>query len=423
MPRRRSVTSNQSERRGEGQYESTRRLGKNTFDILMEDSENEEVDIDVYNEDQTLDCNDNNNSSDELINNSDQNRKEDSISAAAEEHRDQEEDDDGFIVHRGKRGSRRNNKSNLRDDHDKNYKKRIVARSVVKEPVDNGVGRKFEDNNIEEQHLNVDRHHKSYGESIEGGMYVPPTLDDGDWIQTSHKRRYRDRNGDRNSDRDNDRNGEQKENFPRPPGVQLEYYDPSVKLQGDDMKLNSNWKVWIHENSNNDWSLDSYSSIFDIDNIGSMWRFLHVLDCLDKNIRQYYIMREGITPIWEDNNNKNGAICSIMIENMNRHNRHTRGDLGVDAFSAICILVMNESFVKNNLDINGLNYSIKNRNVLIKLWVKDYEDNKNFIDKLPISLLQKLDTIISMMESKGNILKFHGKSRVSVQIKQIKPNY
>lgn len=205
--------------------------------------------------------------------------------------------------------------------------------------------------------------------------------------------------------------------------ISLNVYDDTVKLPGDDMKLNTTWKVWIHENSNQDWSLDSYKSIYEITSIGSMWRFLSVLDNLDKNVRQYYIMRNGITPIWEDNNNKHGAICSIMIDNMNKTSRHSRGDLGVDAFSAICILVLNESFVKNNLDINGLCYSIKSRSVLIKLWIKDFESNKNFEEKLPITILKQIDNILVNYEGRNYNSKSNNKSKVSVQLKQIKPNY
>jgi hypothetical protein len=248
------------------------------------------------------------------------------------------------------------------------------------------------------------------------GKYVPPVsshgTDDG-WAQ-QHKKK-------RNEYEDYDDTN------------RISYYNPEVKLNGDDMKLNTEWTVWIHENDNPDWSLSSYKDIYKINSIGSMWRFLWVLDNLNKNVRQYYIMRNGITPIWEDNNNRTGAICSIMIDNMNRNSRHTRGDLGVDAFTAICILVMNESFVKNNQDINGLCYSIKSRSALIKLWIKDYEANAEFITKLPITLLKSIDAILSRMESKNhhyNNNKYNNghnnghnniRSKVSVQIKPIKP--
>jgi len=201
----------------------------------------------------------------------------------------------------------------------------------------------------------------------------------------------------------------------------LNYHDPRNSLPGDDMKLNTIWNVWIHENDNPDWSLLSYKSIFEISSVASMWRFLWVLSNLNKNVRQYYIMRYGITPIWEDNNNKQGAICSIMIDNM--VTRNSKNDFGVDAFTAICILVLNESFVKNNGDINGLCYSIKSKSVLIKLWIKNYENNTNFKEMLPITFLKTLDSVIANMENRNHVMKSGGKSRISIQLKPIKPEH
>jgi len=280
-------------------------------------------------------------------------------------------------------------------------------------------------------------HSNNENENESQSLYVPPNTSDF-WSSSNNRRRKnkyekynnnRDRGdkGDIGGDRDRDRNRDmnmdmevndenEKRDYPM-----LDYYDPMKKLPGDDLKLNSSWNVWIHENSNDDWSLESYQSIFTIDSVGSMWRFLSVFDNLDKNARQYYIMRDGITPIWEDNNNKHGAICSIMIDNVIKSNRFSKGDLGVDAFSSICILVMNESFVRKNQDINGLCYSIKSRSALIKLWVKDYELNKKYGEKLPITILKSFDSMVSNMEGRGAAI--GGKSRISVQTKQIKPNY
>lgn len=251
-------------------------------------------------------------------------------------------------------------------------------------------------------------------------LYVPPNVSDS-WSSAQYNRRRKNNKYDRYKDSDQyDYNDDEidRKDYPM-----LDFYDPTKKMPGDDLKLNSSWNVWIHDNDNDDWSLDSYTSIYTIDSIGSMWRFLSVFDNLDKNVRQYYIMRNGITPIWEDNNNKHGAICSIMIDNVSKSNRiaQSKGDLGVDAFSSICILVMNESFVRRNQDINGLCYSIKSRSVLIKLWVKDYESNKKYGEKLPITILKSFDSVISNMEGRG--ITIGGKSRISVQTKQIKPNY
>ena len=255
---------------------------------------------------------------------------------------------------------------------------------------------------------------KNSGKSV----YVPPVVSEGGWsLANNSKRRYdrsdRTERSDRSEKNDDDEPIDQR-NLIVP-------YDNLVKLPGDDMKLNTPWCVWIHSNDNPNWNLESYKSIYEIDSVGSMWRFLHLLENLDKNVRQYYIMRSGITPIWEDNNNKQGGICSIMIDNMSRS--RSGGDLGVDAFTAICVLVLNESFVRNNQIINGLCYSIKSKSVLIKLWIKDFENNKNFRDVLPITILKHIDTVLSSMDVRGGFSgRSNGKSKISVQLKQIKPN-
>lgn len=236
-------------------------------------------------------------------------------------------------------------------------------------------------------------------------VYQPPIPhDDGGWNMHSSRKK-------RDGSKFNRVNDEFK----------LEYYNPEVELPGDNMSLNSLWRVWIHDNDNPDWSLDSYKPIYDITSVGSMMRFMSTFECLDKSQRQFYIMRNKITPIWEDNANKNGAICSIMIDNLSKFSKN-RGDIGVDTFSAICILVMNESFVKNNLDINGLCYSIKNRHCLFKLWIADYENNQDFTDKLPFDFLHFIDCKLNNIDARS-YNRNNGRSKVSLQIKPIKPTY
>ena len=83
-----------------------------------------------------------------------------------------------------------------------------------------------------------------------------------------------------------------------------------------------------------------------------------------------------------------------------------------------------EEGIQNNIDINGLNYSFKNRKIHIKIWVKDYEKNKEFVQELPISLLTYLDDIIAKipMHRYGNKTnKFQNKSNISVRYTKIIP--
>ncbi len=201
----------------------------------------------------------------------------------------------------------------------------------------------------------------------------------------------------------------------------IEMYDPLVELPGDSMKLMSQWTVWLHENSNSDWSILSYKPIFHINNIGEMWRFLNSFPNLDRTKHQYYIMRDGITPIWEDNNNKNGGICSIMLDCINRNTKDLYDAICVDAFIGICCLVFNESFVMNNGVVNGLCFSSKQKNVLIKLWIKEYVNNTTFIDRLPISYLRSLNDLIDTECRRYSTGKLN--DLISVQLKKIVPEY
>ena len=258
----------------------------------------------------------------------------------------------------------------------------------LKEICDNSAPKNnINNNNLNNNNFQNNGRDKFGGNSDYNGNGGNGGNDNAGWTSTSsHKKPQQPRNFHTPSDR-----FEHKNNY-----NQMSLYDPSTKLKGHDMHLNSTWKVWIHENDNPNWDIGSYINIYTMDTIDKMWRFLNTFDALNKTQQQYYIMREGIMPIWEDNNNKHGGICSIMIDNVNKYEKFPKSMIGIDSFVAFCVLVMNESFVQNNLDINGINYSVKNKNILIKLWVKDYQKNIAFINNLPKVLLQKIDGLLSL---------------------------
>ena len=176
---------------------------------------------------------------------------------------------------------------------------------------------------------------------------------------------------------------------------------------GNTKFLNAPWTVWIHKASDvSNWTEDSYTCIYVINSIGSFWRFFNNFQMLDKINYQYFIMRNKIKPIWEDNENRNGSICSFRVE------------YGPCAMACMSLLIMNETFMTGNDIINGVSYSIKNRSILIKVWYKTF-DNK-IVDKIPIAFMNKLDAVI-----KGNNDKFGKRNDNSISIKYTKilPEY
>lgn len=180
---------------------------------------------------------------------------------------------------------------------------------------------------------------------------------------------------------------------------------------GDNLLLNSTWNIWKHNNNTTDWTINSYEKIYNINSISSFWRFFNNFNLLDKITHQYFIMRQGIMPIWEDVNNKNGGICSIKIDYYNNKNRN---ELGSEIMLCICLLILNETLVQSSTSINGVSYAVKNKSILIKIWINNYDNNKNLIDCLPIILLKKIDNCIKTIDKQ-----IYKPNTVSIQYKKI----
>jgi len=197
-----------------------------------------------------------------------------------------------------------------------------------------------------------------------------------------------------------------------------EVYDDNINYGdiGNDLKLNSHWTVWVHNADNADWTLKSYQPRYLINSIGSFWRFFNNFQFYDSIKNQIFIMRGEIAPIWEDVNNKFGGICSIKVDS---NQRGFKTDISTEIFIAICMLVMNETFIQNNDDINGISYTVKKRGILIKLWTKTFHKDETFVKELPKQLINKFNTEIQKQinGSSNNIYK------MSIQYKQIKPEY
>ena len=185
---------------------------------------------------------------------------------------------------------------------------------------------------------------------------------------------------------------------------------------GEDKKLNSYWTVWVHKINSNDWTLTGYQKIYVINSIGSFWRFFNNLQLLNTYQNQIFIMREEIAPIWEDVNNKFGGICSVKIDSIQKG---MKTDLSTEVLVLISLLIMNETFVANNKNINGISYSVKKRSSLIKVWTKTFSEEHDFTKDLPVPLMNKFNS--EMQKQSKNVLNNDGK--ISVQYKQIKPEF
>lgn len=201
--------------------------------------------------------------------------------------------------------------------------------------------------------------------------------------------------------------------------MKKEIYDEKKEYNvdlGNDKKLNSHWTVWIHKSPpSDDWTLASYEKKYVISSIGSFWRFFNNFISIDRYNNHIYIMREDIAPIWEDVNNKFGGITSIKVDSIQRG---TRTDISIETIVMLTLMMMNETLVKDSKRINGIEFSIKRRSTLIKIWCNGFKDTEDFSKELPISLINILNI---EMEHIGR--SSQQEQKITLMYKQIKPEY
>lgn len=140
--------------------------------------------------------------------------------------------------------------------------------------------------------------------------------------------------------------------------------------------LNGKWNLYYHLPNNTSWDLSSYSQI--VTSIDTLEKVVQVNEKLTENVVKncmLFVMREGITPMWEDPKNRGGGCFSYKISNK------YVPDIWKHLFYSLCgeSLCTNEEY---NQYVNGITVSPKKNFCIIKIWlsVSDYQDPDIIVD-------------------------------------------
>ena len=134
--------------------------------------------------------------------------------------------------------------------------------------------------------------------------------------------------------------------------------------------LNTLWTLWYHVPNDKNWDKNSYKKIMDIKTIEDYWRIHNNLKPKHLEHGMFFLMRENIFPLWEDDKNKNGGCWSFKIDKKKIYN--TWIDLSI---SLLGENLMND--IDNSIYINGMTVSPKKGFCILKIWNSD----KNKSDK------------------------------------------
>ena len=164
----------------------------------------------------------------------------------------------------------------------------------------------------------------------------------------------------------------------------------TVSIQTQQHALNDKWKLYYHLPHDKNWDVSSYSVIMsDIDTaekVIGLNEFIH--DNVIKNC-MLFVMREGITPMWEDPRNRNGGCFSYKISNK----------FVPEVWKTLFYLITGETLCKDmsvSKHVNGITISPKKNFCIIKIW-------------LEISTLQDPDIITNIpnLQKQGCLFKKH----------------
>lgn len=131
--------------------------------------------------------------------------------------------------------------------------------------------------------------------------------------------------------------------------------------------LKYRWALWAHLSNESDWTLNSYKNITTFDTVESI---LTLYENLPENMIKYcmlFVMKEGITPVWEDEQNRNGGCFSYKINNK----------FVTQIWKDLSYSLMGETLTENvsfNNNINGITISPKKNFCIIKIWISNCDN-------------------------------------------------
>lgn len=180
-----------------------------------------------------------------------------------------------------------------------------------------------------------------------------------------------------------------------------------------DLSIPNYFKVLAHHNDDQNWDYNSYHNICTLTKWEDIAKLFNTLEKIEGQNKftdfDTFIMKNEISPLWEDSENRNGCICSIKVDSLK------------DAYNLLkqlMIYTANNTLMEFSPEswdkINGLSFSPKKMDninndssfcVIIKIWFKHNYGNNASIDKYFNPEIQKLI------------------NKYSIKVKSIRPEY
>jgi hypothetical protein len=149
------------------------------------------------------------------------------------------------------------------------------------------------------------------------------------------------------------------------------------EVKPDDIEFETGYVLWFHDVTEKSWEADSYTNLCQdlpgnaIKSVKQLWG---IYKTLHNNFTagMFFLMREGVLPMWEDPSNKNGGYWSFKVPKKNSN----------DVWKNITAGLVGNALTKdsNNMTcITGISISPKISNCVMKIWNNNHKISDRYI--------------------------------------------
>jgi len=136
-------------------------------------------------------------------------------------------------------------------------------------------------------------------------------------------------------------------------------------IQEPQHNLLGKWNVYYHLPQDKKWDLSSYKLI--MSDIDTVEKVIAINESIPEHVVKYcmlFVMRDGITPMWEDPRNRNGGCFSFKVINKQVYG------VWKTLFYAMCGETLFKN-VANHEYVNGITISPKKNFCIVKIWLEN----------------------------------------------------
>jgi len=144
--------------------------------------------------------------------------------------------------------------------------------------------------------------------------------------------------------------------------------------------LNRKWILWSHLPQNPDWTLKSYNQICSLNTLEDVVSILNIIPDNLLTSCMLFLMREGVTPMWEDVKNKDGGCFKYRI--INKHVPQTLKHMIYTLVGET--LSSNKLFLQN---VTGITISPKKKFCILKVWTSNCDFQNSDIINIDNNIL------------------------------------